>query len=117
MKLMQTVSRRKKNIDSIQENYLDTEIIATNGNRYDVNLHNRQRTPVYWEEASNEVRRSKWFYLPESENRFIPYDEKMNDILEVVQFISKFSLHIVVLLDFIRRNMSKTNMASKTFDE
>lgn len=62
---------------------LDREIIATNGNRFDVNLTKRIRTPVYWDDEPNEIRRSKWFYLPEQEGRFIPYDEQMNEILEV----------------------------------
>ncbi|CAF3679891.1 unnamed protein product [Rotaria socialis] len=57
-------------------------VIATNGNRYDVNLVERTRTPVYWTDEPNEIRRSKWFYLPENDSRFIPFDEKMNEILE-----------------------------------
>ncbi|CAF1055949.1 unnamed protein product [Adineta ricciae] len=58
------------------------EVIATNGNRYDVNLVERIRTPVYWTDEPNAIRRSKWFYLPEQESRFIPFDEKMNETLE-----------------------------------
>ncbi|CAF2628973.1 unnamed protein product [Rotaria sp. Silwood2] len=56
--------------------------VATNGNRYDVNLVQRIRTPVYWTDEPNEIRRSKWFYLPEHDGRFIPFDERMNKILE-----------------------------------
>ncbi len=63
--------------------HIDREIIATNGNRYDVNLVQRKRTPVYWTDEPNEIRRSRWFYLPEQEGRYIPYDEQMNEILEV----------------------------------
>ncbi|CAF4890212.1 unnamed protein product, partial [Rotaria socialis] len=36
-----------------------------------------------WTDEPNEIRRSKWFYLPENDSRFIPFDEKMNEILEV----------------------------------
>lgn len=62
---------------------VDREVIATNGNRYDVNLVQRKRTPVYWDDEPNELRRSKWFYLPEEESRYVPYDEQMNELLEV----------------------------------
>ena len=62
---------------------VDREVIATNGNRYDVNLVQRKRTPVYWNDEPNELRRSKWFYLPEEESRYVPYDEQMNELLEV----------------------------------
>ena len=62
---------------------IDREVVATNGNRYDVNLRERKRMPVYWDDQPNEIRRSKWFYLPEEESRYIPYDEQMNELLEV----------------------------------
>ena len=61
----------------------DRQTIATNGNRYDVNLVERRRTPVYWDDEPNEVCRSKWFYLTERNNRYVPYNEQMNEILEV----------------------------------
>ena len=64
---------------------LGQEKIATNGNRYDVNLFERRRTPVYWDDESNEVCRSKWFYLTERESRYVPFNEQMNDVLEVKQ--------------------------------
>jgi len=57
-------------------------IIATNGNRYDVNLVERRRTPVYWDDEPNEVCRSKWFYLTERQSRYVPFTEKMNETLE-----------------------------------
>lgn len=62
---------------------VDREVIATNGNRYDVNLFQRKRIPVYWDDEPNEIRRSKWFYLPEEESRYVPYNEQMNELLEV----------------------------------
>ena len=72
---------------------LDREVIATNGNRYDVNLVKRIRTPVYWTDEPNAIRRSKWFYLPEQESRFIPFDEIMNETLEVNEIIrGKFKI-------------------------
>ncbi|CAF1147359.1 unnamed protein product [Rotaria sp. Silwood1] len=67
----------------LDEAYAQNQVtIATNGNRYDVNLVERIRTPVYWTDEPNEIRRSKWFYLPEHESRFIPFDEQMNETLE-----------------------------------
>ncbi|CAF1367653.1 unnamed protein product [Adineta steineri] len=70
-------------VQRIDEAYnRNQEIIATNGNRYDVNLVKRIRTPIYWDDEPNEIRRSKWFFLPEQDTRFIPYDEQMNEMLE-----------------------------------
>ncbi|CAF0921172.1 unnamed protein product [Rotaria sordida] len=67
----------------LDEAYAQNQVtIATNGNCYDVNLVERIRTPAYWTDEPNEIRRSKWFYLPERDSRFIPYDEQMNEILE-----------------------------------
>lgn len=79
LKVKRKLSRKKKQISYD----IDRESIATNGNRFDVNLVQRIRTPIYWDAIPNDIRRSKWFYLPEQEGRFIPYDEQMNEILEV----------------------------------
>jgi len=65
---------------------LDQEIVSTNGNRYDVNLIQRTHVPIYWIDKPNEVRRSKWFYSSERDSRFIPFDEQMNEQLEVKIF-------------------------------
>jgi hypothetical protein len=61
----------------------DEEIISTNGNRYDVNLIQHIRTPIYWNDEPNEIRRSRWFYSIQKDNRFSPFDESMDEILEV----------------------------------
>ena len=58
-------------------------IIATNGGRYDVSLSHRLRYAIYWDEQPSPVRRCTWFYKSDSENRFIPYEEQMANILEV----------------------------------
>lgn len=58
-------------------------IVRTDGGRYDVQLYDRQRTAVYWEEEPTEVRRCTWFYKGDNDSRFIPYSEEFSDKLEV----------------------------------
>ncbi|TRZ04002.1 hypothetical protein DNTS_001157 [Danionella cerebrum] len=58
-------------------------IVCTDGGRYDVQLYDRLRTAVYWEEEPTEVRRCTWFYKGDSDSRFIPYSEEFSDKLEV----------------------------------
>ncbi|KAF7666885.1 hypothetical protein LDENG_00089870 [Lucifuga dentata] len=77
-------------IDSIQleETYNSVQpdpenvIVRTDGGRYDVQLYDRLRTPVYWEEEPTEIRRCTWFYKGDSDSRFIPYSEEFSDKLE-----------------------------------
>eukprot|EP00057_Strongylocentrotus_purpuratus_P034703 XP_796242.3 PREDICTED: phospholipase DDHD2 [Strongylocentrotus purpuratus] len=57
-------------------------IISTNGGRYDVSLSERLRFAIYWDEQPSPVRRCTWFYKSDSENRFIPYEEQMANMLE-----------------------------------
>lgn len=57
-------------------------IVRTDGGRYDVQLYDRQRTAVYWEEEPTEVRRCTWFYKGDNDSRFIPYSEEFSDKLE-----------------------------------
>ncbi|XP_063963436.1 phospholipase DDHD2-like [Lytechinus pictus] len=57
-------------------------IISTNGGRYDVSLSERLRFAIYWDEKPSQVRRCTWFYKSDSENRFIPYEEQMANMLE-----------------------------------
>lgn len=58
-------------------------IVRTDGGRYDVQLYDRVRTAVYWEEEPTEVRRCSWFYKGDTDSRFIPYSEEFSDKLEV----------------------------------
>ncbi|CAG04716.1 unnamed protein product [Tetraodon nigroviridis] len=77
-------------IDSLQleETYNSVQpdpenvIIRTDGGRYDVQLYDRLRTAVYWEEEPAEVRRCSWFYKGDSDSRFVPYSEEFSDKLE-----------------------------------
>lgn len=58
-------------------------IVRTDGGRYDVQLYDRMRTAVFWEEEPTEVRRCSWFYKGDTDSRFIPYSEEFSDKLEV----------------------------------
>ncbi|KAF3708464.1 SEC23-interacting protein [Channa argus] len=77
-------------IDSLQleETYNSVQpdpenvIVRTDGGRYDVQLYDRMRTAVYWEEEPTEVRRCSWFYKGDTDSRFIPYSEEFSDKLE-----------------------------------
>uniref|UniRef100_A0A673LRC2 SEC23-interacting protein-like n=1 Tax=Sinocyclocheilus rhinocerous TaxID=307959 RepID=A0A673LRC2_9TELE len=57
-------------------------IVCTDGGRYDVQLYDRTRTAVYWEEEPTEVRRCTWFYKGDTDSRFIPYSEEFSEKLE-----------------------------------
>ncbi len=48
-----------------------------------MNLIQHTRTSIYWVDQPNEIRRSKWFYSIQKDNRFIPFNEQMDEILEV----------------------------------
>ncbi|XP_034538284.1 SEC23-interacting protein isoform X2 [Notolabrus celidotus] len=77
-------------IDSLQleETYNSVQpdpeavIVRTDGGRYDVQLYDRIRTAVYWEEEPTEVRRCSWFYKGDTDSRFIPYSEEFSEKLE-----------------------------------
>lgn len=77
-------------IDSLQleETYNSVQpdpenvIVRTDGGRYDVQLYDRLRTAVFWEEEPTEVRRCTWFYKGDNDSRFIPYSEEFSDKLE-----------------------------------
>lgn len=58
-------------------------IVRTDGGRYDVQLYDRVRTAVFWEEEPTEVRRCSWFYKGDTDSRFIPYSEEFSEKLEV----------------------------------
>ncbi|XP_034040533.1 SEC23-interacting protein [Thalassophryne amazonica] len=57
-------------------------VVRTDGGRYDVQLYDRLRNAVYWEEEPTEVRRCTWFYKGDADSRFIPYSEEFSEKLE-----------------------------------
>lgn len=77
-------------IDSLQleETYNSVQpdpenvMVRTDGGRYDVQLYDRQRSAVFWDEEPTEVRRCTWFYKGDNDSRFIPYSEDFSDKLE-----------------------------------
>lgn len=73
--------RLEETFNSIQPDP-ENVILSTDGGRYDVQLYDRTRTSVYWEEEPTEVRRCTWFYKGDADSRFIPYSEEFSDKLE-----------------------------------
>ncbi|KAL1461734.1 hypothetical protein WDU94_013606 [Cyamophila willieti] len=69
----------------IEEAFVDpskSQVVPSDGGRYDVTVGERLRKAVYWTEEPTEVRRCSWFYKASLESRYIPYDEKVSDLLE-----------------------------------
>uniref|UniRef100_A0A6Q2YBJ8 SEC23 interacting protein n=1 Tax=Esox lucius TaxID=8010 RepID=A0A6Q2YBJ8_ESOLU len=60
----------------------ESVVVCTDGGRYDVQLYDRVRTAVFWEEEPTEVRRCTWFYKGDTDSRFIPYSEEFSEKLE-----------------------------------
>ncbi|XP_036221453.2 nascent polypeptide-associated complex subunit alpha, muscle-specific form isoform X2 [Bactrocera oleae] len=56
-------------------------IVAVEGGRYDVNISERTKTPVYWESTPIEVRRCSWFFKG-TDSKMVPYEESIADLLE-----------------------------------
>ncbi|MCI4376328.1 hypothetical protein PGIGA_G00187260 [Pangasianodon gigas] len=73
--------RLEETFNSVQPDP-ENVIVSTDGARYDVQLYDRTRTAVYWEEEPTEVRRCTWFYKGDTDSRFIPYSEEFSDKLE-----------------------------------
>jgi hypothetical protein len=62
----------------------DEEILYTSGGRYQVNIKEGRRSPIYWTSASNAIRKCSWFCADSlSENRnLIPYEQNVAEFLE-----------------------------------
>ncbi|XP_030384662.1 nascent polypeptide-associated complex subunit alpha, muscle-specific form isoform X2 [Scaptodrosophila lebanonensis] len=58
-----------------------TIIVAVEGGRYDVNIKERTKTPVYWDGKAIEVRRCSWFYKG-VDSKYVPYEEATAQLLE-----------------------------------
>lgn len=59
----------------------DSNIVHTDGGRFDVDVLARTRTPVYWSGESEEIRRCSWFYKT-IDSIYIPYDETLSEQIE-----------------------------------
>ena len=58
-------------------------MVPTDGGRYDVDLTERKRVAVYWEEPESKVRRCSWFFKKETDRWYLPYGEEVAGKLEV----------------------------------
>ncbi|XP_041449849.1 mucin-17 isoform X2 [Drosophila obscura] len=58
-----------------------TLIVPVEGGRYDVNIKERTKTPIYWEGKGIEVRRCSWFYKG-VDSKYVPYSEDTAALLE-----------------------------------
>ncbi|XP_055913448.1 mucin-2 isoform X2 [Eupeodes corollae] len=56
-------------------------LVAVEGGRFDVNISERTKCPVYWEGEPIEVKRCSWFYKA-SDSKYVPYEEEIADLLE-----------------------------------
>ena len=59
-----------------------SQVVSTDGGRYDVYLDEKVKKAIYWDEVANEVRRSTWFHQKPGENFFIPYNQEFTYKLE-----------------------------------
>ncbi|CAI8002526.1 SEC23-interacting protein [Geodia barretti] len=57
-------------------------LVPTDGGRYDVDLHARSRSAIYWSEPSSQVRRCSWFFKGDSDRWYMPYSEDVAVRLE-----------------------------------
>ncbi|KAM8716630.1 hypothetical protein ACLKA7_003500 [Drosophila subpalustris] len=58
-----------------------TCVVPVEGGRYDVNIKERTKTPVFWEGKAIEVRRCSWFYKA-VDSKYVPYAEETAAALE-----------------------------------
>lgn len=68
----------------ILDDQCNETVIPTDGSRFDVYLNQRIRKPVYWSDKPTIVRRCSWFLRNRSGSNFIPYDESIATLLEVI---------------------------------
>ncbi|XP_076460329.1 triacylglycerol hydrolase DDHD2-like [Babylonia areolata] len=72
----------------LEEQYLKevnggaSEVVSTDGGRYDVEIKPRLRRAVYWDEEPFTIQRCSWFYKRERDSRYVPFDEMTANILE-----------------------------------
>ncbi|XP_050359961.1 uncharacterized protein LOC126779875 isoform X2 [Nymphalis io] len=57
-------------------------LVATDGGRYDVNIMERLKIAVYWDDKPTNVMRCSWFYKGTTDARYVPYDETIAEKLE-----------------------------------
>ena len=72
--------------------------ISTDGGRYDVDIINKERVSVYWDEAPSKIKRCTWFWKADTDAQFHPCDEDLCGILEVGNKL--FSFYLIIQTSF-----------------
>lgn len=71
-----------------------SHIVTVKGGRFEIDLVEMTRRPVYWDEAKVcNVKRCLWFFK-ENNDQFMPYDEDYCEFLEVIPFLKCLVLNI-----------------------
>ncbi len=83
-------------LSAVGKNEKDEVVVATDGRRYDVQLRERKRYSVYWEQKPAEVRRCSWFHKHSKDVTYTPYSEDLSDFLEVRHRFSRTNQHFPV---------------------
>ncbi|CAH2083474.1 unnamed protein product [Euphydryas editha] len=60
----------------------ENTVVPTDGGRYDVNVMERLKRAVYWEDKPTNVMRCSWFYKGTTDARYVPYSESIAEKLE-----------------------------------
>ena len=59
-------------------------LITVNGGRYECDLIESVKRPIYWTGKNLEkIRRCLWFYKENNEQTFIPYEQDYSEFLDV----------------------------------
>ena len=59
-------------------------LVSVNGGRYDCDLVDLVKRPIYWTEKKLEkIRRCLWFYKENHDQIYVPYEEEYSEFLEV----------------------------------
>jgi hypothetical protein len=87
-------------------------IVATDGGRYDVNVFERKRVPIFWDQPPNEVRRCSWFYKNPQESLSFPYEELFSTKLEVFYVSKILPFYLMKILGGIHDCLLKQQMAT-----
>nr|XP_053635486.1 SEC23-interacting protein-like isoform X4 [Cherax quadricarinatus] len=85
---------------NLEEAFLQdsTELVPTEGGRYDVNVKERTRRAVYWEQDEPcPIRRCSWFKKSPLDAQPLPYDEQIAEQLEVSLSLGHCHLHLTCL--------------------
>lgn len=69
-------------LENFFQSGVEVGAISTDGGRYDVDIINKERVSVYWDEAPSKIKRCTWFWKADTDAQFHPCDEDLCGILE-----------------------------------